>query len=401
MIIDGRKGLHGEIKAPPSKSVMHRELIVSFLCSDRSHLDDMPGDSDDIKATRACLRSVAQAVPGQDVILDCNESGSTIRFMIPVACALLLRKGHETASSVVFRTKGRLFDRPFDELADAMRPNGIEITKDESTRSIIAKGSMSAGIYTIDGSVSSQYISGLLMALPLFDEESRIVVTGDLKSVHYIGLTTDVLAKYGAPAKFEDSVFTPSCGGYPVRQPGPLSVEGDWSNGAFLLCLARYCGINVTGLSMDSKQGDRAILDFLKLADSASSDASAEWDCTDTPDIAPYMAVVSAFSFGKMVLKGTGRLRIKESDRVMAVREQLLAAGVKTEETEDTLTIFGYSRTEGYEEPLKLSSYHDHRMAMCAILIAVILKVKVGIDDTECLNKSFPELREMIGKEMT
>ena len=161
------------------------------------------------------------------------------------------------------------------------------------------------------------------------------------------------------------------------------------------------CGINVTGLSEDSKQGDRAILDFLKLADSASSDTSAEWDCTDTPDIAPYMAVVSAFSFGKMVLKGTGRLRIKESDRVMAVREQLLAAGVKTEETEDTLTIFGYSRTEGYEEPLKLSSYHDHRMAMCAILIAVILKVKVGIDDTECLNKSFPELREMIGKEMT
>ena len=124
------------------------------------------------------------------------------------------------------------------------------------------------------------------------------------------------------------------------------------------------------------------------------------WDCTDTPDIAPYMAVVSAFLFDKMTLTGIGRLRIKESDRVTAVRQQLDAIGVKTSEDEDSLTVYGYKAADDSDRPIRLSSYHDHRMAMCAILIAVILKEEVDIDDVDCLNKSFPQLRSIIEKEM-
>ena len=148
---------------------------------------------------------------------------------------------------------------------------------------------------------------------------------------------------------------------------------------------------------MDSKQGDKAILSFLEYAKQIPSPPNATWDCSDTPDIAPYMAIVAAFEFSKITLTGIGRLRIKESDRVKAVREQLAAIGVKTEETEDTLTIYEYD-VWNHEEPIKLSAYNDHRMAMCAILIAMILKIDIDLDNLECLDKSFPEFREIVEK---
>ena len=403
MIISARdRKLDFTIEAPPSKSVYHRELIVRFLCGDTACLEAKENDNNDIRATKACLRSLYEARINRysKAVLPCGESGSTIRFLIPVAAAYLLGED-KISDRLVFTTEGRLFDRPFDELADAMEPHGIRIEKDPQTRSLIVTGRMTPGKYVIDGSVSSQYISGLLMALPLFGEKSSIEVTGQMKSVHYIALTLDALSKYSTPAKQVGNTFLPSYGGYKGDVSVPFKVEGDWSNGAFLLCLKEWSDIRVTNLDPDSRQGDKAIADFLKFAKELHREP-VTWDCTDTPDIAPYMAVVSPFLFGKMTLTGIGRLRIKEADRVKAVREQLSAIGVRTEETEDTLTIYEYGspRREGHSEPIVLSSYNDHRMAMCAILIAVILKVQVDIDDLSCLNKSFPEFQEIIRREL-
>ena len=388
------------IQAPPSKSIYHRELIVRFLSGDTKCLTEKAADNDDIKATKACLRSLdnAKKQHPKEAILPCKESGSTIRFLIPVAAAFLL--GEDRCSEkLIFRTEGRLFDRPFGELAEAMAPHGIRIEKEEGTRSIIVTGNMSAGTYVIEGSVSSQYISGLLMALPIFTEQSLVEVTGEMKSVGYIGLTMDALAKYNAPVKQTNNIFIPSCGGYHGDIAGDFQVEGDWSNGAFLLCMAEWSKIAVEGLNPESGQGDRAILDFLEYAKEIPHPAHPTWDCTDTPDIAPYMAIVSPFFFGHITLTGIGRLRIKECDRVKAVREQLAAIGVRTEETEDSLTIYEYDDWQELAEPVKLSSYNDHRMAMCAILIAVILRIEVDIDNVECLNKSFPEFQDVIERE--
>jgi len=399
MKISGKgRRLNFTIDAPPSKSVYHRELICRFLSGDTKCLVENPNDNNDIKATKSCLKSLfdARAASASEAVLHPGESGSTIRFLIPVAAAFLLGE-NKCSERVVFKTEGRLFDRPFEELADAMKPHGISIDKEEATRSIIVTGTMTPGKYVIDGSVSSQYISGLLMALPLFSSESTIEVTGQMKSVHYIELTLDALNKYATPAAWEGNVFTPSFGGYKGDISGDFKVEGDWSNGAFLLCLKKWSDIEVNNLDLNSRQGDKAIVDFLHFAEEKHS-GNVTWDCTDTPDIAPYMAVVAPFLFDEITLTGIGRLRIKESDRVMAVREQLSAVGVKTTETEDTLTVYKYEGTS--PEVVSLSSYNDHRMAMCAILIAVILQTEVELDNTECLNKSFPEFQEIIRREL-
>ncbi len=413
------------IDAPPSKSIYHRELIVRFLLGDTEHLEGASDDSDDVLATKAVLSALDTAANGKlsqdssgDVILPCNESGSTLRFMIPVAAAYLLGQGRrvQDVKRLIFTTKGRLFDRPLDELEAALSPHGISIEKDSETRNIIVTGEMTPGKYTIDGSVSSQYISGLIMALGLFTEKCMIEVTGTLKSVHYIELTEDVLKKYGCDTVKDENNYYPICNGYRNDNGSMLidpsegyNVEGDWSNGAFLLCLKRAADIEVGNLKNDSRQGDRAILDFLEKLQSAENtdDKSLCYDCNDIPDIAPYMAVTAAFTLDKAVFTGISRLRIKESDRVAAVRDQLSAAGIVTEETEDSLTVYGQIdlpklQKEGkghVADPLRLSSFHDHRMAMCAVLISAILGVKIELDDIVCINKSFPQLIDYLDVE--
>ncbi len=444
------------IDAPPSKSIYHRELIVRYLLMNSGDSGDsgvpdnsddlgfssddgadfrnttlkdltiLPGDNEDIRATKSVLSALYDAANSscEAVYLPCNESGSTLRFMIPVAAAYSLGKGrnHHGVKRLIFETKGRLFDRPLDELEAALKPHGITIEKDSSSRCIIVSGEMTPGEYTIDGSVSSQYISGLIMALTLFDEPCKINVTGEMKSVHYIELTLDVLKKYGCEADFKDGIFYPMTGGYYKltsdyqNQKDIISdfkVEGDWSNGAFLLCLQKWSNIEVTNLNPDSRQGDRAIVDYLKLIDDVRSKAASAkgvvWDCTDIPDITPYMATVAPFVFDDITFTGVSRLRIKESDRVMAVREQLAEIGVKTEETEDSLTVYRYSGGKetisnissdlsGDKKNIRLSSYNDHRMAMCAVLIATILKTEIELDDISCIKKSFPEFLEYIEK---
>jgi len=396
------------IDAPPSKSLYHRELIVRFLFGDTAHLEPLEDDSDDVLATKACLKAMLSARAGSksgEVLLPCNESGSTLRFMIPVAAAYLLGINPIPGLRLIFETKGRLYDRPIKELSDALLQHGIVIEKNDGNRTIEVYGRMTPGEYIIGGSVSSQYISGLLMALSIFDEACSVIVLGEIKSIHYIELTQEVLKKYGAPVRLSENTYFPTVWDAAEAKAllGDLntldfSVEGDWSNGAFLLCLKEFTGISVENLNPDSGQGDVMILKFLEAVNHAKNKPELTedtfWDCNDIPDIAPYMAITSAFFFRHATFAGIERLHIKESDRVKAVREQLDVIGIKTEETENTLTVYGAPLEElrkNTASPISLSSFHDHRMAMCAILIGAALKKDVELDDPDCLKKSFPQ----------
>ena len=407
------KNMMLDLKAPASKSAYHRELIVNFVLGARGgYLDIRKDDNDDVIATKRCLAALSAAsdTGDDDVILPANESGSTLRFMIPLALAL---KG-SPERNMVFTTKGRLVERPLDDLADCLASFGVSIEKDIEKRTVTARGFLMAGEYTIDGSVSSQYISGLLMALSNFNRPSKITVTGEMSSVHYIELTVAVLKKYGVEITRDGNVFNVP-GRLGVNTPsGNFTVEGDWSNGAFLLCLGSLMkngGAMITGLDPESVQGDRAVIDFLEdlgievdTEDGAVSVMGPDGeppvdeltrDCNDTPDIVPYMAVTGAFKAKKTVLTGIRRLRVKESDRASAICEMLGACGIKTELEEDSITVYGAVRSEIPEE-ISLSSSNDHRMAMAAVLCAAGTGRKIEIDDISCLSKSFPEFIKII-----
>ena len=406
------RNLNLDIKAPPSKSVCHRELIINFLLGARgSFLEESPDDNDDIRATKACLRALENTV-SERLTLGCNESGSTLRFMIPVALACK----SSNAKELVFKTKGRLIERPIKELADCLAPFGVTITKNAEANEITVTGKIEPGRYVIDGSVSSQYISGLLMALSCFDKESVVEVTGGIASIHYIELTIDVLKKYGINVVREGDNFKVPARNNVAAPDGTFEPEGDWSNGAFLICLGSLIhggSAKVTGLNMQSVQGDRAIMRFLMLAgisylveddtvfvqDSMINPVrpSIEMDCSDIPDIVPYMAVVGAFRAQKTVLKGIKRLRIKESDRAKAVTEMLNAIGGNVTLEEDTITI---EYIDKVADGIVLTSSGDHRMAMAAVLCAAATGKDIELDNIDCLDKSFPEFRKILLKEM-
>ena len=406
------RNLNLDIKAPLSKSVFHRELIINYLLGARGKfLEESPDDNDDIRATKACLRALEKK-DSDTVILECNESGSTLRFMIPAALACKSDK----VKTLVFKTKGRLIERPIKELADCLAPVGVEITKNVEANEITVTGNIDSGRYVIDGSVSSQYISGLLMALSCFDKESTVEVTGGIASVHYIELTVDALSKYGINIVREGDAFKIPAKTSTAIPDGNFEVEGDWSNGAFLICLGSLIhggSAKVTGLNMESVQGDRAIMRFLMLAgisylvegntvfvqDSLINPVrpSIEMDCSDIPDIVPYMAVTGAFRAYKTVLKGIKRLRIKESDRAKAVTDMLTAIGANVTLEEDTITIEYINKTA---DDIVLTSSGDHRMAMAAVLCAAATGKDIELDNIDCLDKSFPEFRKILLKEM-
>ena len=399
------------IKAPPSKSIFHRELIVNYILGARGgYLDVCDGDSNDIRATKDCLKAIDAVTGSEDIVLPVQESGSTLRFMIPVALALTGGRNR-----LLFKTEGRLIQRPLEELSACLAEHGITISKDMSSSVVTVEGHLTPGRYVIDGSVSSQYISGLLMALSLFDEPSSVEVTGRMSSVHYIELTTGVLAKYGVDVSLADTTYTVPGRPQGMALTGDFEVEGDWSNGAFLLCLGslKNEGVKVEGLNAGSLQGDRKITEFLAGLNIDISDNSGilgtvrdghsvpeiTMQCDDIPDIVPYMAVTGAFYAAKTVLNGTSRLRIKESDRVRAVTDMLACCGIRAESDEDSITVYGIDPAN-VPGTIELTSSGDHRMAMCAVLLAEGLGREIAIDDITCLDKSFPAFRETVEREM-
>ena len=361
--------LQGTVAAIPSKSQAHRLLIcaafsdgeTSLLCSDTNR---------DIEATADCLRSLGAEITRtadgyrvtplrnlpKNAVLNCCESGSTLRFMLPIVGAL--------GVDALFRMEGRLPSRPLSPLWEEMERMGCKLSRpDEST--IRCQGKLKAGIYSIDGSISSQFITGLLFALSLIPGDSRLEITGKVESKPYIDMTRAAMALFQAPH---------------YHTPGQIQVEGDWSNGAFFLA-AKALGsdLTITNLNPASTQGDRAAASLL-----SALNAHCSIDASDIPDLVPVLAVVAARNKGA-VFTNIRRLRLKESDRVATVIEMIQSLGGFAESTEDTLTVHGTGLTGG-----TVNSHNDHRIAMAAAIAATVCTGPVTILGAEAVNKSYP-----------
>ena len=377
------KKLSGSVTAIPSKSQAHRLLI----CAAFAHAPTVlrcPETNRDMDATAGCLNALGadirrtetgyfvkpiQALP-ESALLNCQDSGSTLRFLLPVAGAL----GVDT----VFQLEGRLPQRPLSPLWEEMERMGCTLTR-PTPDTIRCQGKLRAGEYTISGAVSSQFITGLLLACARIPGESQITITGRLESAPYVTMTLDAMAAFGV--KIDDYRVS---GGRPFHSPGELTVEGDWSNGAFFLA-AKALGsdVEVANLSPASAQGDRAAATLLPgLKENITIDAS------HIPDLVPILAVTAAANRGA-VFTNIARLRLKESDRVESVIAMLEGLGGKAEADENTLRVSGTGLTGG-----TVDAKNDHRIAMSAAIAATVCREPVTILGAECVSKSYPQFFE-------
>lgn len=382
----------GTIEGIASKSFAHRALICACLAKGESKIR-INTTSADIEATVSCLRSLGAEIQKSGTVytvkpidnlcknaeIDCNESGSTLRFLLPVICAL----GTETKIC----GSGRLPERPLSPLKEELIRMGAEIS---DSFPLNVSGKISAGEFTLRGDVSSQFVTGLLMALSYLGG-GRINLLPPVQSRPYIDITLEVLRTFGADIKEDNNTF------YIYDSPLTgcnFTVESDWSNAAFPLCM----GAEVTGLNPDSTQGDKAIIDVLRsmganISQNGSSfraDVSHLHGCrinaADIPDAVPVIAAIAATAEGETVIWGGERLRIKESDRIQTTCAMLRSLGADIAETDDGMIINGKKILDGGETP----SYNDHRIAMAAAVAACRCIGSVTIRQAEAVNKSYP-----------
>ena len=374
------KKLYGNINAIPSKSQAHRMLICAAF-SDQPTTLICPETNRDIEATANCLTALGAGItwlsngyrvkPIEEVpfraSLPCQDSGSTLRFLLPIAGAL----GVDT----VFQMTGRLPQRPLTPLWEEMERMGCTLTR-PTADTIRCTGRLRSGEYAINGTISSQFITGLLFALSLLSGQSRLQVLGKLESAPYVSMTLAAMERFGISCN--DYCF-PGNGRF--HSPGTVTVEGDWSNAAFFLA-AQALGspIQVGNLNPDSPQGDRACARLLpELKDKLSISAA------DIPDLVPILAVTAAANQGA-VFTDIGRLRLKESDRVASVMDMLRALGGQAEADDTTLTVYGTGLHGG-----TVDSRNDHRIAMSAAIAATVCDSPVTILGAQCVEKSYPK----------
>jgi len=375
--------LSGTVFAVASKSYAHRAIIAAALSDGPTEII-LNTTSQDIEATVNCINALGGKIekterglmvyPVSEVpektVLDCGESGSTARFLIPVAAAI----GKET----LFEGHGRLPERPQRELIQAITKGGAAASSDFLPMTVY--GGMKAGIYEIAGNISSQYITGLLFALATLEGESEIVLTTSLESAPYVDMTLQVLKDFGVKTEKTETGYK-ICGGE-IISPKTYTVEGDWSNAAFWLVAARMgCEITVSGLNTESIQGDREILTQMWMK---------EVDASQIPDLVPILAVGAAARQGRTVIYNAERLRIKESDRLTAVAENLKALGAKVNELPDGLEIFGKGVLKGG----RVKSYGDHRIVMAMAVASCVCGSPVIIEGAETVEKSYPAFFE-------
>ena len=395
--------LRGTVTPPPSKSLAHRLLIAAALSDGRSVLTGL-GDSQDITATRRCLSalgagmedlegnavrvhglggSIVQAGPAP--VLDCGESGSTLRFLIPLA---LLVNGKAALTG-----HGRLMERPLKPYEDLFREKGIAWEIKNGILTVDGgrdydRLALDPGEYRLSGNVSSQFFTGLLFALPLLDGDSTLVPATPLESRDYLELTRQAQALAGVRSRWQgDALFIPGGQRY---QPFTASVEADWSQAAFWYA-ARGVGnaVSVTGMAADSRQGDRVILDYgLRLMESGSD---VTLDMSGCPDLLPPLAAWAALRPGTTVLANAGRLRMKESDRLQSVTAVLTALGATVREEPDQLVIQGQDALPG---GAAVDCWGDHRIAMMAAVAATCCREPITLRGAECVAKSYPTFWE-------
>lgn len=377
--------LNGEVLIPPSKSAAHRALVCSFL-SGGGTVEPIIS-SNDMRA----MEQVITALRNGDDVADCIESGNTLRFMIPVAAAL--------GKSVTFVGSGRLPQRPIGDYLRLLPEHNVKCTSDGSLPLKI-EGQLTSGTFEIAGNISSQYITGLLLALPVLDGDSEIVLTTELQSKPYVDMTIKVMADYGVEVvERENGYFIKGNQQYMKRD---YVVESDWSQAAFFLVAGAINGdVTLRGLDLNSTQGDKEIVDILKRfgADIEIGDdyirakkshlSGIEIDVTDIPDTVPALAVAAAFAKGTTVIKGGARLRLKESDRIESVVSNLKRLSVSVEEREDGMIITG-----GGAKGALLEGYNDHRIPMAFSVAALCADGDTQITDAQSINKTYPTFFE-------
>ncbi len=401
------KGLSGRISVPPSKSAAHRAVICASLSAGKSIIE--PIDlSNDIKATIECMKRLGAdisvegkrlTVDGKGIfsvdkaLLDCGESGSTLRFLIPVAAA--------GGVSTEFVGHGKLPQRPIGVFSECLPAHGTEFVT-EGGLPLKISGKLFGGRFEVPGDISSQFITGLLLALPLCREDSEIVLTSPAQSVGYIKMTVDIMKKFGVEiAETENGWFVR--GGQEYR-PADFTVEGDWSQAAFFMTAAALGGeITIDNLDVDSKQGDKACMEiYAKMgADvTAGQDGSitirknqlngTDINAENIPDMVPALAAAAALCKGTTRITGAARLRIKECDRLAAMCDGLSRLGADITETDDGLVIRGVEKLHGGS----VLGYNDHRIVMSLAVASVKCSGDIIISDMESINKSYPSFFE-------
>ena len=401
--------LKGTVAAPASKSEAHRRMICAGLTKGTTTLGGFM-DSDDMAATARCLKALGAHVEQKDdqltitglakkitklPVLDCGESGSTLRFFVPIALAIT--KGG------VFRMHGRLGQRPMDVYRDLFVPRGVRWRMGvgcDGAAELTVRGELESGHYVLPGNVSSQFVSGLLFALPLLEEDSTLTVQPPVESAGYIRMTVEALLQSGVKLE-EIAPFSWRIPGNQAYQAKDGHLSGDYSQAAVLLCAgALGHRVSVTHLVKQTTQGDRAVLEHLaalgaKVCEEESGVTvtperlvGATLDMSGCPDIAPMLALVCQMAEGESRLTGCGRLRLKECDRLAATVETLNLLGGDAKAEGDTIVIQGVKALKG---GVKLQNYNDHRMVMLGMIAASIAEEPVVVTGVEALNKSWPE----------
>lgn len=383
----------GEVSAPPSKSFAHRYFIGSVLSRGKCVIKNI-ADSDDISATLSCIEQLGGSVTKdgntvtviptaksqiENAVFDCKESGSTLRFFIPVVLAT-------GAKNCTFSGSERLLARGIKEYEKLFENSDVKIKSDE--KSIEVNGTLSAGNYEISGEVSSQYTTGMLFALSSTPGKSTLKITGNAESRAYVDMTIKVLKDFGADIKETEKNFF-EINGKGRLSPGEFTVEGDWSNAAFLIALSRFAGtISVSGLNENSVQGDR----FCTAAFDALDGENAEIDLKDCPDLAPILFSYAAYKNGGK-FTNTRRLRVKESDRANVMAEELKKFGANVKVYENSVEI---KKTQLKPPIVSLCGHNDHRIVMALSVLAVVFGAE--IDGAEAVNKSYPDFFRDIKK---
>lgn len=399
--------LNGTIKAIGSKSDIHRVIICASMAEGETVVRGIV-NSKDVLATAQCIRALGASVEFNDnecIIkpgkyaelpkLDCGESGSTLRFLLPVTAAL--------CGGGSFTGSGRLPERPIGELVDAMTSGGVTFSADRLPLTITGK--LQARTYSIPGNVSSQYISGLLMALAITPGESIIKLTSKLESSAYVDMTIDTLRRFGGEIAADGDSYIIK-GKERLVSPKIIDADGDWSNSAFFLVSgAINDSVTVEGLRPDSVQGDKKQADILKefgakvdwngnaLTVTANKLHGSTVDLTEIPDSLPILAVMAAFSEGETHFTGGARLRLKESDRLKTVHDMITALGGKATELPDGLIVYGGGLSGG-----TVDGANDHRIVMAAAIAGIHCKEPVTILGAEAVNKSYPDFFEDLKK---
>lgn len=396
--------LKGEVSPPASKSILHRYIIAASFAKGISKISDI-SLSEDILATINAMKqlgaeieinnrellidgsSLFSIVKNNKIIIDCNESGSTLRFMIPIS----IIKNNE----VIFCGKDSLFKRPLEPYFEIFEKDKIEYNfSPDLEEKLYVNGELKSREYEVVGNISSQFITGLLFALPLLKENSTIKVIGELESKSYIDLTLNCLAKFGI--KFENRNYEEiKIYGSQEYKTVNMSMEADFSQIAFFY-VANYLGanINIKNINLNSLQGDKVIMSLIEKL-KKNEDDEIVINGGNCPDVIPVFSLAAAYSNKKIKIENVARLRIKESDRLSITVQELSKLGFDLQEQGDSIIINYRNKTQIKKEKVYLSSHNDHRIAMMIAIASTFYRGEIVLDDADCVKKSYPNFWEV------